>query len=302
MSNVAFACPLYDMKNHFELAFNLYKSKIENKIENDFYFVFSNIEQKDKFEKMVKSKFPNEDFKYLITTEEINNCKAKAISKKFYALECLMNKYKYIILTDCEALFIKNCNFDTLAEEIWNNKTMLSSNKSPDGFFIMRKCFKTMGIYKNKKLRNDTKNYKYNFWFNELQVYSCEYLPDFFKWLELHNKNKVYDEKECFEYYVYYAYLLLEKDIHLKKYNYESVGGINEYLFRFPIEKQNEIIKNMNLHWSSSKDAINENTVMLFHLDRENSNGYSPPITVKTKLKYFISKIKCKVKDLLNYD
>ena len=31
MNRVAFACPLYDMKNHFELAFNLYKSKIDFK-------------------------------------------------------------------------------------------------------------------------------------------------------------------------------------------------------------------------------------------------------------------------------
>ena len=95
------------MKNHFELAFNFYKSKIENEIENDFYFIFSNIEQKDKFEKMIKSEFPNNNFKYLITTDEINRYQAKAVTKKFFALKSLMYKYKYIILTDCESLFIK---------------------------------------------------------------------------------------------------------------------------------------------------------------------------------------------------
>ena len=35
MNIVAFACPLYDMKNHFDLALNLYRSKIENNIDND---------------------------------------------------------------------------------------------------------------------------------------------------------------------------------------------------------------------------------------------------------------------------
>ncbi len=302
MSSVAFACPLYDMKNHFEFAFNLYKSKVENKIENDFYFIFSNIEQKDKFEKIIKAEFPDDDFKYLITTEEVNKCKAKAVRKKFYALESLMNKYKYIILTDCEALFIKKCNFDNLAEEIWNSRTFLSSNKSPSVFLTMRKCYRTMGIYKNKKLRKDTENYKYNFWFNEIQVYKCEYLPDFFKWLELHNKDKVYNQDRCFEYYVYYAYLLLEKDIHLIKYNYESLGGINECLYLFPIEKQKKIVKSMGVHWASTKDAINENIVMLFHLDRATGDGYSSPITKKLKFKFFILKIKCKIKDFVNYD
>ena len=90
MSNVAFACPIYDMKNHFELAFNLYKSKIENNIENDFYFIFSNVEQKNKFEKIIKSEFPDNDFKYLITNDEINEYKAKAVAKKFFALKSLM--------------------------------------------------------------------------------------------------------------------------------------------------------------------------------------------------------------------
>ncbi len=302
MSNVAFICPVYDMKNHFELAFNLYKSKIENEIKNDFYFIFSNIEQKDKFEKMIKSEFPNDDFEYLITTDEINKCEAKVGAKKFFALESLMYKYKYIIITDCEALFIRNCDFDSLAEEIWNNKTMLNSNKSPNGYFTMRKCFRAMGLYHNKKLREDTGNFKYNFWFNELQVYKCEYLPDFFKWLELHNKDKVYNTWACFEYYVFYAYLLLEKDIHLKKYNYKSLNGINEVLYSFPIKEQKEILKNMNFHWTSSKDAINENIVMLYHLDRANSSEEGTLLTGKVKFKLFCERVKCIIKDLINYD
>lgn len=302
MNKTAFACPLYDMKNHFELAFNLYKSKIHNNIDNDFYFIFSDIEQKNKFEKMVQKEFPDDKLLFLITTEKINKYKAKAVSKKFYALEELKDKYDYIILTDCESLFIRECNFDSLAEEIWNNRTMLNSNKSPDGFFIMRKCYKTMGLYNNKKLRKDTCNFSYNFWFNELQVYKCENLTRFFEWLEVHNKDQVYNEYMCFEYYVYYAFLLLEEDIHLKKFKYTSMGGINEYLFRFSVKKQKEIIDKMQLHWSSSRDAINDNVVMLFHLDRENSVDYSPEITFRVKIRYSIDKFKCYIKDLLNYD
>ena len=68
---------------------------------------------------------------------------------------------------------------------------------------------------------------------------------------------------------MFYAYLLLEHDFHIKKYDYNSFGGVNEYLFRFKPEKQSVILNDMNLHWSSTREGIVENTVMLFHLDRE---------------------------------
>ena len=54
MTKVAFICPIYDMKNHFDLAYNLYKSKIDLMIEDDFYFVFSNEEQKEKLTNRIK--------------------------------------------------------------------------------------------------------------------------------------------------------------------------------------------------------------------------------------------------------
>lgn len=300
MNRVAFACPLYDMKNHFELALNLYKSKIENEIDNDLYFVFSNVEQKDKFASELKAELPNEELKYLVVPEAYNDYKAKAVSKKFYALDMLKEQYDYIILTDCESLFIKHCDFGNLAEYIWNNSTMLNSNKSPDGFFIMRSCFKTMGLYNNKKLIKDTKYYSYNFWFNELQVYKCEYLPGFFEWMEQHNKEAIYDNYFCFEYYVFYAYLLLEQNMHIKKYNYDSFGGINEYLFRFKTEKQKMILKDMNLHWSSTQEGVIDSTVMLFHLDREqNSKNYSSG-RLRSRVKLKFKKIVCIIKDTIS--
>lgn len=299
MNRVAFACPLYDMKNHFELALNLYKSKIENEIDNDFYFVFSNVEQKDKFASELKADLPKEEFKYLVVPDAYNDYKAKAVSKKFYALDMLKEKYDYIILTDCESLFIKPCDFGNLAEYIWNNCTMLNSNKSPDGFFIMRSCFKTMGLYNNKKLIKDTKYYSYNFWFNELQVYKCEYLADFFKWMDCHNRTEIFNNYYCFEYYVFYAYLLLEHGFHIKKYNYYSFGGINEYLFRFKPEEQKTILKDMDLHWSSTRESVNDNTVMLFHLDRkEDVEDYNRD-TTKERLKLRFQKGKCIIKDIL---
>lgn len=49
----AFICPLYDMKNHFDLALKLYQSKQEYKIKEDIYFIFSNETQCQKFKQLV---------------------------------------------------------------------------------------------------------------------------------------------------------------------------------------------------------------------------------------------------------
>lgn len=42
---VVFICPIYDMKNHFELGYNLLQSKVQLGIQEDICFIFSNKEQ-----------------------------------------------------------------------------------------------------------------------------------------------------------------------------------------------------------------------------------------------------------------
>ena len=55
----AFLCPLYDKDNHFELAANLLKSKIDLGITEDLYFIFSNREQQDKFSNLINQRIGN---------------------------------------------------------------------------------------------------------------------------------------------------------------------------------------------------------------------------------------------------
>ena len=93
-------------------------------------------------------------------------------------------------MIDCETKFVNKTNFYDLFKYIDDNRICLNSNISYDGFFVMRKCFVTMGLYENKKLRKELSNFKYNFWFNEVQVYNCKYLPNFFKWLDSFDKDK----------------------------------------------------------------------------------------------------------------
>ena len=281
------------MKNHFDLAINLYKSKIEYNIDSDLIFIFSNEEQKDKFALRVKNELGIKDMIYNIMPEELSAYKAQAVTKKLYGLKEFMGKYDYIILVDCESAFVKNFDAGQLAEEIWNSKGMLAANISPNGFFIMRTCYKAMGLYYNKKLRKSLGTYKYNFWFNELQVYKCSYLIGFFEWLRRFDIEKIYNTWHCFEYYVFYAYLCLEHDFSIKRYKYVCMGGINEYIEKFNIEKQYEILQSMNLHWTSSHEAVPDQIVMRFHLDRDKSDsdyGYSTATSPKRIFKLTVKR------------
>lgn len=271
--STAFICPLYDMQNHFDLAVNLYKSKIEYQIDADFIFIFSNEEQKDKFALRLKTELNVEKMLYSVIPDKFNIYSAKAVTKKLYGLHEYMDQYDYIILIDCESIFIRSFDVDALAKEIWDSRNMLASNVSSNGFFIMRKCYKAMGLYYNRKLRKALGTFKYNFWFNELQVYKCSYLPGFFKWLQEFDVEKICNTWHCFEYYVFYAYLCLVHDMQIKKYHFLSLGGINEYMFAFSPKRQNRILKKMDLHWTSSREALSDNIVMRFHLDRDKQKG-----------------------------
>lgn len=301
MIDVAYICPLYDMKNHFDLALNLLQSKINNEVIGDLIFIFSNKEHKNKFNEMMKKNYVQEELKCVILPQEFEKYKSKAVTKKLYGLQRFMYEYTYIILVDCESIFIKNFDSGKLCKMIWDSRSMLASNISPDGFNIMRSCYRTMGLYHNKKLRKELSNFKYNFWFNELQVYKSSYLPEFFQWLQKFNMNSILNNHNCFEYYLFFAHLCIVHNFHIKKYKYVSMGGINEYLDIFPVNMQKKIVDVMGLHWTSSQDAITENVVMLFHLDRgkyDKNYGYKN-MWGKT-LKYLLCRKIIIIKEYLN--
>lgn len=272
---VAFICPLYDMKNHFDLAFNLYKSMIDLGVDEPIYYIFSDVPQKDKFAKRIKNAFGRE-LNYLILPKDQSHFKSKVVVKKMYALQQLMHEYDYLSIIDSESVFIRKTDFAQLFEDIWNDDGCLNANVSPDGFPIMRKCFRTLSkeLYHNKVLMREFGNYNYNIWFNEIPVYKCANLPNFFKWLEKFDENGWKNEWMCFEYYLYAAYLLLHEGKHIIKHkDIVSNGGVMEYLFQRQIDEQRQIIAKLGTHWSSSCESAIGNTYILFHLDRVNGEG-----------------------------
>ncbi len=263
---VAFICPIYDMKNHFELGYNLLKSKVELDIMEDMFFVFSNEEQKNKFETLTMSLG---HINSLVLPDNLQSYKSKIVIKKMYALESLMNEYDYLVLVDCESIFVKNGDFYNLCQYIWNNRTFLNANKLV-GRWRQILCFFELGVLTNSKMLKEFRCYHYGIWFNEIQVYKCDLLPDFFHWLYQQNNQRWRDEWSCFEMEMFAAYLIIEKGYHLNRFpQYKAPCGVIEVLPTLDNSTQLDIISTMNTHWSSSQIAVNDDTYMLFHLDRE---------------------------------
>lgn len=302
MRSVAFVCPIYDSRNHFDYGINLLKSKIENDIDSDLYFIFSDDEQRIKFEKITVNNKIVDEFRYLILPTEEGKYKSQVTIKKFFGLKCLKDKYKYLATIDSESKFIQKMDYFFVFNEMWKNGEMLKSNKSPNGFFIMRTCFKTLGVYDNKVLKKETDNYLYNVWFNDIPLYKCELLDEFFQWLDL-QKQDYKIEWMCFEYYIFTAFLIIKKGYHLKKYDIESLGGIMEYLYVFSEDEQIRIIESMTPHWTSSNKCINENTGIMFHLDRDvNDETYNSSTFFEDIKKYKWWRRKRIIKDFIGWD
>lgn len=299
MKKVAFICPIYDMKNHFDLAVNLYRSKVELGIDEDFYFVFSDNAQKEKLSHRIKEEL-NAEFYSIVIPEDLLPYKSKVVTKKLYALQTLMDKYDYLSIIDSESLFIKKGDFSQIFDDIWIHENCLNANVSYESFDLMRTCFLKMHLYFNLKLIWETRFYKYNIWFNEIPVYKCAHLPEFFNWLEQFDKNEYLNEWLCFEYYIYSAFLITQKGYHIHRFrDLNSGGGIMEYLPFFPIEEQKRILELLGTHWSSNPAMVNNNTYLLFHLDRVDNNNYTS--NYKSIFSAKKSRIKLIVKDIIKH-
>ena len=269
-NEVAAICPIYDMRGHLNLGVNLLRSKIQYAEDVDLYFVFSFKEHKDKFDKLLSSD-EAKVYSFIMMPEEELKYKSQPTVKKLYAIRELKDTYKYLIPIDSESLFIKKGDYKALCDEIWESRSFLNANYSPHACTIQRRCFMTMGMYDNIKLVRETKYFNYNIWFNEIPVYKCELLNEFFDFLDSYSNTSWKNEWDCYDYYIFMAFLIIKKGYKLKRFKYEAIGGAVEYLPQFSEKQQYKILSSMQSHWSSS-NVQNENTYMLFHLDRDEDN------------------------------
>ena len=198
---------------HFGFTVDLLNSynKFSN---NDIYIIFTNQHEYELFKSIT-----NVSYNYLIANNEVISKYPNNIIniKKFFGLDNLIHQYDYIGIFDSETLFIRKFDSDIIYPNIFNKK-ILKSNLSSYGFLI-KKSAEMMGVVNNEKLVNQTQNYTYYWWFNEICVYEQKTYLKFKKYLDsLSNIDQILNERDCFDYILYGIWLICFTDFNIKKY------------------------------------------------------------------------------------
>jgi hypothetical protein len=263
-----FVCPIYDKGNDFNFAVDFYNSRTKYKIDVDLCFVFSSEEHKKKFRSMLEEKVYN--LELLVVPDYYGAYKNPIVAKKFYAIRTIYSQYDYVAAVDCESLFIKEVDMNEVLDEIWENRTMLSSNQSDIGLELMSSCANFLGLKNNEKLIKETENFKYNMWFNEIPVYKSDTLGEFFSWIDKNDYQEiVFNEWDCFDYYVYCYFLIVEKNYKILKNKRVTIASAMEEINRYSLKERHRIEKEMKTHWTPNKEFYNNDSIaMFFHLDR----------------------------------
>lgn len=181
---------------------------------NDIYLVFANQHEYELF----KSK-TDVTYKHLIVGDELISKYPNNIIniKKFYALDSIIDDYDYVGIFDSETVFVREFDSDKIYPTIFNKK-ILKSNLSTSSRLI-RKSAELLGLVDNEKLKEQTQNYSYYWWFNEICVYEKETYKEFKHYMNsISRTNEILNEKDCFDYILYGVWLVCFKDFNIKRY------------------------------------------------------------------------------------
>ena len=197
----------------------------------------------------------------------MSHCKCPVTVKKFWGLERLKNDYDYIAAVDCECLFIRSFEPGKIMREIWETQSFLTANKSTHAQTISRHCAELAGL-DSSRVRQETEDYLYYWWFNEIPVYRTDTLGGFFSWLGGGSRREaVFSNWCCFDYLRYVMWLIECGGFKLRKIDIEASYGITESLYR---DDRPGIENQCGLHWTSRRNITLQDSkiVMRFHLDR----------------------------------
>lgn len=221
MKKISFAMPIYPP--HFRNALNFITSFKKHKLhlQSDFYLVFSNSNDQEKFRALAGKA----DFKSLILPFIPQRTNATAAIKKFYALSCLKKLYQYIIVVDSESLIIKNIDLMKMCDEFYQNK-ILYGNETLAGIKLDRITNRALWHFKNHPQLKNAKTNLY-LWFNQICIYENECLEEFFKLTRI-NENLTEVLWEDFEHYIYMTYLILYRNFRIENIEIISRYGIFE--------------------------------------------------------------------------
>ncbi len=197
-NKITFLMPIHPPQYNYAKSF--LKSYKKHKIDKqaDFYFVFSNENDKNLYDNPTN---------YIIMPTELQNLKREEgviNAKKFYGINQLKDKYDYIIVIDSESFIIKNADILKICEDFWTRKTLWGNFEHVNNprFYKIKDASE---CWFNEGKKNIS---KLDLWFNNLCIYRCDTLNDFFNktnLLKSLNKLTFWD----FDYNIYMFYLIL---------------------------------------------------------------------------------------------
>ena len=289
--NSCILCPIYDKERDFNYALDFYASKLENDIATDIIFIFSYKSHQLHFEELFNIRFPKEKLVFLTIPEELNKYKSPVTVKKLFGVFSLYEKYSYIGVVDCECLFIKeSVEMTKVFDDIWNSRSFLVWNKSYLLYYILKTTVQMSGLENDKRLKKDTKGYVYNCWFCDIPVYRCDTVAEFKMWFYEKDVERLLNNRNITDYYLYVLFLYEVKGFSIKKINYWSPWGIMEDLVYSHTLKCDEIENEIGTHWTSNPKSKNERAVILFHLDHRFTPKEFRHFLWESRLRYYVNR------------
>ena len=261
MKEVCFICPTYPKR--YKLAMNLLESfnKFLSK-QADFYFVFSNNYDSELF--------GDYGFKIVIPQDMIFKDKSSfVIGKKFFAIDLLKSKYRFLITLDDDSIFFQSVDILHICQSFYNDKILLG-NVTSDKPRI--RAIKDMSLNALRKHQlQPICNPGLYLWFNQLCIYDSYYIDDFFDKIQYYNRRTSFKFEE-FDFYMYSFFLILYHGFYVVDMCCQ-IGGehsLCEHDFRDEIIILPQIRKKVMLCRSNSVNIFNNpNLTLIIHLDRD---------------------------------
>lgn len=196
--------------------------------------------------------------------------------KKFYALDLLKDRYEYIIILDSECEIIKSLDVYVLCEQFYSNKILYGNEVFPDySFFNVNIIYKTCKKYFVGHKDFFKLNSELYLWFNQLCIFKCEYLQEFFSITNITNQYEMLTFWD-FEYYIFMYYLILYKGFSIVDMEVISAGGALECSTFYPKSGSKKYLSEpfMVCHLALYPYLNKKNLFVVHHKDRVSSARY----------------------------
>lgn len=284
----------------FERAYAFMRSFIDCGLKDqaDLCFVFSNYSDEITF--LVKY---GGGFRSIVLENELKSVRDYSgivNIKKLYALYLLQQDYKYIIILDDESMIIKNINLMDMCDEFVSNRLLYGNQTQSDWSYIYNESVKFFEKKPPKELY---------FWFNQLCIYPCKFLQDFFDKSGLerdfikHNFSRI--SWGSFDYMVFGFYLIAYQEFKILDLECLSDWGAIEHNRLTLYSKKIFSIKFYHSNPNSLNIKDRDNVFCLIHLDRMHKFEYincTATQIIKNHLSYKLGKAMiANSKSLLGY-